>query len=79
MTDDLVKRMRAVERDYDLYDHDIIYEAADRIEQLEEALDMLLSESEDVFVCMADATGIDRHHYPAPFQAARKALNRSSI
>ena len=38
MTDDLVKRMRAVERDYDLYDHDIIYEAADRIEALEKAL-----------------------------------------
>jgi hypothetical protein len=37
MTDDLVKRMRAVERDYDLYDHDIIYEAADRIEELEKA------------------------------------------
>ena len=35
MTDDLVKRMRAVERDYDLYDHDLIYEAADRIEELE--------------------------------------------
>jgi hypothetical protein len=38
MTDDLVKRMRAVPRDYDLYDHDIIYEAADRIEELEAAL-----------------------------------------
>jgi len=38
MTDDLVKRMRAVERDYDLYDHDIIYEAADRIEELEARL-----------------------------------------
>ena len=38
MTDDLVKRMRAVPRDYDLYDHDIIYEAADRIEELEGAL-----------------------------------------
>ena len=38
MTDDLVKRMRAVPRDYDLYDHDIIYEAADRIEELEAVL-----------------------------------------
>lgn len=38
MTDDLVKRMRAVERDYDLYDHDIIYEAADRIEELQAQL-----------------------------------------
>jgi hypothetical protein len=38
MTDDLVKRMRAVPRDYDLYDHDIIYEAADHIEKLENAL-----------------------------------------
>jgi hypothetical protein len=38
MTDDLVKRLRAVPRDYDLYDHDIIYEAADHIEKLENAL-----------------------------------------
>jgi hypothetical protein len=38
MTDDLLKRLRAVERDYDLYDHDIIYEAADRIEALEREL-----------------------------------------
>ena len=38
MTDDLVKRMRAVERDYDLYDHDIIYEAAARIEELQAQL-----------------------------------------
>lgn len=38
MTDDLVQRLRAVPRDYDLYDHDIIYEAADRIEELENAL-----------------------------------------
>jgi hypothetical protein len=38
MADDLVKRMRAVERDYDLYDHNIIYEAADRIEALEREL-----------------------------------------
>jgi hypothetical protein len=41
MTDDLVKRLRAVPRDYDLYDHDIIYEAADRIEELEAALRLI--------------------------------------
>ena len=38
MTDDLVKRLREVPRDYDLYDHEIIYEAADHIEKLENAL-----------------------------------------
>ena len=38
MTDDLVARLREVPRDYDLYDHEIIYEAADHIEGLEYAL-----------------------------------------
>lgn len=39
-----------------------------------EALSSLLDEAEDVFVCMADATGIDRHNLPGPFVAARAAL-----
>ena len=38
MTDDLVKRLRTIERDYDRYENDLIYEAADRIEELQAAL-----------------------------------------
>ncbi len=38
MTNDLVKRLRTIERDYDRYENDLIYEAADRIEELEKAL-----------------------------------------
>ena len=37
----------------------------------------LLDEAEDVFVCMADATGIDRHNYPSAFKAARAALAKA--
>lgn len=37
----------------------------------------LLTEAEDVFVCMADATGIDRHNYPAPYKKARIVLSRA--
>ena len=76
MTDVHAKRLRRLANNG--YCADILRNAADRIVQLEEALDMLLAESEDIFVCMADATGIDRHHYPVPFQIARKILNRSS-
>ena len=42
-----------------------------------EALENLLTEAEDVFVCMADATGIDRHNLPAPFIKARAAITRA--
>ena len=49
-------------------------EAADEIERLREALNGLLDEAEDVFVCMADATGVDRHNYPESFLKARAAL-----
>ena len=35
MRDDLVKRLRAVGRDYDFHENALIYEAADRIEELE--------------------------------------------
>ena len=49
-------------------------EAADEIERLREALEELLCEAEDIFVCMADATGIDRHNFPLPFYKARAAL-----
>lgn len=51
-------------------------EAAAAIESLVAVLDGLLTEAEDVFVCMADATGIDRHNFPAPFIAARTALSQ---
>ena len=47
MTDDLVKRLREVPRDYDLYDHDIIYEAADRIKALERQLYAMTEYLED--------------------------------
>ena len=53
-------------------------EAAAAIESLVAVLDALLNEAEDVFVCMADATGIDRHNFPAPFIAARTALEGAS-
>jgi len=36
---------------------------------------MRLDEAEDVFVCMADATGIDRHNHPTPYIAARSVLS----
>lgn len=47
---------------------------SDEIERLREALEELLCEAEDIFVCMADATGIDRHNFPLPFYKARAAL-----
>ena len=52
----------------------VMQEAADEIERLREVLSDLLDEAEDVFVCMADATGIDRHNYPEPYLKARAAL-----
>ena len=52
-------------------------EAADEIERLREALEELLCEAEDIFVCMADATGIDRHNFPLPFYKARAALGET--
>lgn len=42
------------------------------------ALEGLLTEAEDIFVCMADATGIDRHAVPKPFEAARAAIVKAS-
>lgn len=42
-----------------------------------DALRNLLDEAEDVFVCMTDATGIDRHNYPSAFKAARAALAKA--
>ena len=41
------------------------------------ALTALLDEAEDVFVCMADATGIDRHNLPPPYLAARAAIAKA--
>lgn len=38
MTNDLVKRLRTIERDYDRYENDLIYEAADRIEELQDTI-----------------------------------------
>ncbi len=43
-------------------------------DRLRAVLDELLAEAEDVFVCMADATGIDRHNYPPPYLKARAEL-----
>lgn len=74
MTDDLVKRLRrdlASGLSASIGDTE---KAADRIERLEEALDVLLDEAEDVYVCMADSTGINRHNLPTAFEFARKAL-----
>jgi len=46
----------------------------DERDALRAKMEALLDEAEDVFVCMADATGIDRHNFPAPFVTARQAL-----
>lgn len=45
--------------------------------ELLDALTALLDEAEDVFVCMADATGIDRHNLPPQFAAARAAIAKA--
>ena len=42
-----------------------------------EALAALMDEAEDIFVCMADATGIDRHALPPQFAAARAAIAKA--
>jgi len=50
------------------------------IAELKEArgkLSDLLDEAEDVFVCMADATGISRHNFPPPYVKARAFLARN--
>lgn len=77
MTEDLVKRLRE-EIESECLDT-MMLEAADRIEELQAALEELLTEAEDVFVCMADATGIDRHHHPMAFLVARSALQREEV
>lgn len=41
---------------------------------MEKICEDLLTEAEDVFTCMADATGIDRHNLPEPFRRAGAAL-----
>jgi len=41
---------------------------------LKNILNDLLCEAEDVFNCMADMAGIDRHSYPEPYKRARAAL-----
>ncbi|PIB91257.1 hypothetical protein [Caulobacter sp. FWC2] len=46
--------------------------------EMRDALEALLTEAEDVFVCMADATGIDRHNLPGPFRVARVVLSRAA-
>jgi hypothetical protein len=81
MTDNLVKRLRA-RQEFEFIDghkrvqwqDEDALEAADRIFKLEQVLNLLLCEAEDVYVCMADATGIDRHGYPPAFQIARNVL-----
>jgi chromosome segregation ATPase len=47
------------------------------VAKLREALDALLTEAEDVFVCMADATGVDRHNLPEPFRRACAVLEET--
>lgn len=72
-------------------DDRVMLEAADAIEAAEARalaaewkrdlllarMEELLTEAEDVFVCMADATGIDRHNYPPAFMRARAALTHT--
>lgn len=43
-----------------------------------EALSELLAEAEDIFVCMADATGIDRHRHPESFKKATAAIAKAT-
>ena len=71
---DIVERLRATQDDWPACLVVLEQEAADEIERLREALEELLCEAEDIFVCMADATGIDRHNFPLPFYKARAAL-----
>ena len=52
----------------------LIEAQAAEIEEATSLLSGLLDEAEDVFVCMADATGIDRHNFPAAFVKARAFL-----
>jgi hypothetical protein len=49
-----------------------------RIAELKLALNELLIEAEDIFICMADATGIDRHNHPSAFAKARGALGEKN-
>jgi uncharacterized protein (UPF0335 family) len=71
MTDDLVKRLRY---DAKKLADDICGEAADRIEELEEALDALLREAEDLYDIVAEDNGLDRTRIPTAIISARKAL-----
>jgi hypothetical protein len=70
MIEDIVGRLQTEA----FFDDDLCAEAAKEIERLRAALDGLLCEAEDVFNCMADATGIDRFNYPKPYLDARAAL-----
>lgn len=49
----------------------------ERVAKLRAVMDALLTEAEDVFVCMVDATGIGRHILPEPFRVARAVLSET--
>ena len=74
---DIVERLRETAHQIQSPPTMELRQAADEIERLREALSDLLDEAEDVFVCMADATGIDRHNYPEPYLKARSALKET--
>ena len=42
--------------------------------ELKSVLSALLEEAEDIFVCMADLAGIDRHNFPDIFKRAAATL-----
>jgi hypothetical protein len=78
MTDDLVKRLRrdlASGLSASIRDTE---EAADRIEELEEALDALLREAEDLYDIVAEDNGLDRNRIPTAIISARKALKEET-
>jgi hypothetical protein len=52
----------------------VIVALMQRSRLLLDTLDELLTEAEDVFTCMADATGIDRHKHPDVFIKARGVI-----
>ena len=78
MSDDLVKRLRNRSERWMRYNYEdnakIDSDAADRIEELEEALDALLREAEDLYDIVAEDHGLDRNRIPTAVISARKAL-----
>ena len=57
MTDDLVKRLRDVGRDYDFHENALVYSAADRIEALTAENERLRAALREMFEVVCGETG----------------------